>query len=702
MATNVNGNIPIPGNTQVYTGNEQETTVPGGSTTIQMGDASHVVAPDTQTPQPLGQGGQPFPNTVDPNVTANATTQLGVPNTPAQPQPIENRTVADANQTGATNQTTAAGQAKAPPKSYKFTFKQLNDICNGEYNVGEVALDKNGKLTKINNHVNMGFLNKTVTSPADNARLRQQVYDCIVDRFDANLAQDVKDALTNNLKDILFGEGRSTQSLSRDELGYLLRAGIEHEFLLSNPDALKAKMSEIRNFKLGRWEESATWQSSKDELFLERNSDPSNDRIRSRYLLHMRRMIKGLDTVNGQEVRGPGDGMIASAISKKVNFDNVCAVSVNAKRDVVRNVLRPFADELKGQFADSPYGLKDVVSLRHHLRVRLVALDGMSLEAVEPTLNASRNFEFGKYGNASIYKDDFAALMSAAVEQVDAQDVSDADKLKKAFCNKLMELTENFCKSRLDRLNGPNTNPAKALQANANPKSKTKTYLRQCFYSFDHQGKKNTRGTNFCFMNSVINSVLASNNKKAQEKLAGMFTENGLKLYDNNGELQEHKYDNPALSKDGNVSFYEQSLNNHFKLLNGQQYDYSAGNSFDAAKALGMREVEQEHKFAFAIPMDDNGMITDPHVLKERQKAYVDELNGHIRSGKFAVQADGNHFVAVKGVELLKNGLVKVSIVDDRADFSGKFEYDRMYTFAQFQAFSAQIDVLSWPDTEGN
>ena len=329
MASTVNNNILISGNPQVYGGNEQTTPVPNEGVPVQMGDTARVVKPDTQTTPSVGQGGQPFPNAVDPNVTANATAQLGVPNASEQPQPIESRTVV------------AANQARAQPKSYKFTYKQLLDICYGDYNVGEIALDKNGKLKKINNHVTMGFLNKTVTSPADNARLRQQVYDCIVDRFGANLDQDAKD----KLKDILFGEGRSAQSLSRDELKCLLVCGLRDGLLHDDLNALKYGMAEIRNFKLGRWEESATWQSSRDELIGDGLANPPNDQIRSQYLMHMQSVIKGLDTMKVQNVRGPGDGMIASASSKKVNLDNVCAVSVNAKRDVVRNVLRPLADE---------------------------------------------------------------------------------------------------------------------------------------------------------------------------------------------------------------------------------------------------------------------------------------------------------------------------------------------------------------------
>lgn len=682
MSTNVNNSVLISSNLRVYGGNEQTTPVPNEGTTVQMGETSRIVRPDAQTAQTLGPGEQPFPNAINPNTTTDVTARLGVPNASEQPQPIESRTVV------------AANQARAQPKSFKFTFKQLLVICDGDYNVGEIALDKNGKLTKINNHVTMGFLNKTVTSPADNARLRQQVYDCIVDRFGDDLDQDAKD----KLKDILFGEGRSAQSLSRDELKCLLVGGLRNGLLRDDLNALKDGMAEIRNFKLGRWEESATWQSSRDELIGKGWADPSNDQIRSRYLLHMKNVIKGLDTVSGQEVRGPGDGMIASAISKKVNLDSVCAVSVNAKRDVVRNVLRPLADELKGQFADTPYGQKSIVDLRNRIRsVRLECEKFVDREgALKPVLDNERQM----FKNMCIYKDDFAALVTAAGEQTDAQDVSDADKLKADFCDKLLKLTGDFCNSRFDRMDGPHTNPATALEANGNPKAKT--YLRQSFYSFDFQGKKNTRGTNFCFMNSVINSVLASNNAKAKGKLAEMFTPDGFKLYDGNGELREHTYFNPALSKDGNISFYEQSLNNHFKLLKGQQYNYSAGESQDAAKALGMREVDQEHKFSFVVPTDEEGKeITDPQVLKERQKAYVDELNGHLRSGRFAVLNEGSHFVAITGVELLKNGLVKMSIVDDRADVFGKFEYDRMYTFDQFKNYSAQIDVLSWPDTEG-
>lgn len=668
------------------TENEQPTGVQGTGVPAQIGETSHTVAtnPQTQTSQSVGQGGQPFPSSVDTNVTTNVTTQLGVQNTPVQPQPIENRTVA------AAGQTTAADQANAPrPKAYKFTFAQLEAICDGEYNVGEVALDKNGKLTKINNHVTMSFLNKTVMSPADNARLRQQIYDCIVDQFDADqldgdLAQDVKDALTNNLKDILFGEGRDSQSLSRDELGYLLRIGIKSDFLLNNPDVLKDKMAEIRNFKQGRWEESATWQSSKEALILERNSNPSNDRIRSRYLQTMQSMIKGLDTVDRQQVRDPGEGMIVSAALKQGNLSNVCAVSVNAKRDVVRNALRPFADELKRQlFADAPNGLKSVVGLRRHVHVNELTFGGVPEDILNNAVNRDLRLDSETFGGVCIYKDDFAALVTAAVEQVNVQDVSNEDRLKSNFCEKLMELLKNFAKSRLDRLNGPHTNPAKALQA--------KTYLRQSFYSYDKGGKKTTVGTNFCFMNSVINSVLASNNAKAKAKLAEIFTENGFKLYNNNGRRQMHTIDNGLLSKDGNISFYEQSLNQHFKQVKGKQYDYSAGDNADAEKVLGMRKVN--------LPEQEGVAYGDPSKYKANFTTFLNTLNGHLRSGRFVTYCDGSHFVAVKGIELLKNGAVKMSIVDDRANEKGKYEYDRTFMPSEFYNMCANLsfDVLEWP-----
>lgn len=171
------------------------------------------------------------------------------------------------------------------------------------------------------------------------------------------------------------------------------------------------------------------------------------------------------------------------------------------------------------------------------------------------------------YGNICIYKDDFAALATVAGKLVAAQDVSDVDELKRKFCGTLADRMAFFAKSRLGRIDGPHTNPAKALEENKKPEARTKTYLRQCFYSCDTDKGKFTGGTTFCFMNSVVNSVLASNNENAKKKLAGMFTESGFKLYDNNGTLQEHTYANPGLSKDGNISLYEQSLNNHFKLL---------------------------------------------------------------------------------------------------------------------------------------
>ena len=657
----------------------QQPSVSETGNQVQLGETTHTVATNPQATQNIAPGGQPFPSSVDTNVTTNVTTQLGVQNTPVQPQPIENRTVA------AAGQTTAAGQANAPrPKAYKFTFAQLKAICNGDYNVGEVALDKNGKLTKVNNHVTMSFLNKTVMSPAANARLRQQICDCIVDQFFANLAQDVKDALTNNLKDILLGEGRDSQSLSRDELKYLLHSGLEGGLLHENLGALKSGLAEIRNFKQGHWEGSATWQSSKDELIGEGNADPSNDRIRSRYLLHMRSMIKGLDTVEGQQVRDPGEGMIVSAALKQGNLSNVCAVSVNAKRDVVRNALRPFAEELKRQlFADAPNGQKSVVGLRRHVHVNELTFGGVPEDILNNAVNRDLRLDSETFGGVCIYKDDFAALVTAAVEQVNVQDVSNEDRLKSNFCEKLMELLKNFAKSRLDRLNGPHTNPAKALRA--------KTYLRQSFYSYDKGGKKTTVGTNFCFMNSVINSVLASNNAKAKAKLAEIFTENGFKLYNNNGRRQMHTIDNGLLSKDGNISFYEQSLNQHFKLVKGQNYDYSAGDNADAEKVLGMRKVN--------LPEQEGVAYGDPSKYKANLTTFLNTLNGHLRSGRFVTYCDGSHFVAVKGIELLKNGAVKMSIVDDRANEKGKYEYDRTFMPSEFYNMCANLsfDVLEWP-----
>ena len=616
------GNIASIQNTQ--TPNIENTQPSSASRTvapIQLGNDSHVVTPGAQETQPAGQGGQAFPTTLDPNATANASAQLNVSTGATQTQPIQNRTVAP------------AGQKKAPPpKSYNFTFKQLDDISKGKYNVGEIALDKKGKLTKINNHVHYTDKNNVVTTPQDNTRLRRQVYDCIMDKY------KFKGEAKSALEKLLFAEGRASLSLGRDELRLILK-GAEDGRLASDYDGLIADLSDIRAFKTG-------------------DMDDPNDASK----MNERGLIKGL----------------------KTDFENnvVRQVSKNAKFDIAYSLVD---NEQTGfNFTD---GMGSATGLLNAVYQKTT--DGLGkLYTLAPNRIDVDN-------RLQVYRKDVLNLASREMARLVMENCP-TESLRTALADRLMPQIVNYCKERLDRRNPVHANPGAILKHNSeNPEAKM--YIRQTFNNCDRGGKPERLGSQFCFFNSVFNAVIASNNKNAHDKLAGMFDEGGFTLSDNDRKSHTYSYDDPNLPGTGSYSLYEEAMNAHFKLVKGPKYNYGGGEPRDAGRVLGMVEVDAEGVSKYAFPDGADGQNE-----AELQRNCVNELNEHIQNGKFVIYGTGDHFVAIKGLELLENGSVKMSVVDDTANANYMFEYDKILAKDQFKRVCENLSftVLEFPPAE--
>ena len=608
------------------------------SAKVRLGSNEHTVAPGKGTSQPVTQAAA-FPQKADAGTIANAKAKLGVKSPPK------------------------------PKKSYAFTYKQLEEISSGDYNVGEIALNWKGKLKKINNQTGFfAYKNTTVSSSADNARLRNQIYSCIVDH-QQETGHPLSDKAKAALADILFGEGRNIQSLSRDELGCLL-AGVEAGKLddKSRQGMLKTRLEDIRMFKTGDWEKSPTWRNAKAAL--PQDSANDNEAIKASYLSRMKDLIKGLKT-------DPGNAIVSQ-------------VSANAKQDAMRNSLR---DSFRG------IGLADEKGHSSFNQDGLANVAGLLAKLKKTAGDLIKDSGFKPDGKICIHRDDFEAIVNAAV--VNAKNPGQA-------YGQVAWGLENFVAGRVRRRDSAQTNPALALEANSVPNAK-KTYIRQSDYKKDINGVSKAHGSNFCFFNSVINAVLANGKPEAQDKLKGLFNKQGFTLHDKKGEKSSYKYGGGDMSHDGSLSYYEQALNMHFKKFNGANYNYSAGHPEDAAKALGMKVVipSTTDRFLFGVQeTHDREPGKDPKTIftsKDVEPAYVGELKENIKAGNFVTMfvsdfPNDSHFVAVKGIELLKNGSVKVSVVDDRPH-GGSYEYDRTLTFNEFHSCvgSSGITVLEWP-----
>ena len=132
-----------------------------------------------------------------------------------------------------------------------FGYNDLKElVMDSTYNRGELRLNSKGKLETINSHVTMTWQNHEVTSREENARVRSAIYNFIVGHMaetnhsgNANAIQKFLDAV----RESLFADGVAGESLSRDEVRFLLLRATDPKKFVDIPLTSR----NIRAVKLG-------------------------------------------------------------------------------------------------------------------------------------------------------------------------------------------------------------------------------------------------------------------------------------------------------------------------------------------------------------------------------------------------------------------------------------------------------------------
>ena len=112
-----------------------------------------------------------------------------------------------------------------------FTFDDLRNKVNGDYNVGELRFE-GGKLHSINSHQFWTALNNVTTQPAENLLTRNAVMALLDSKFGGNANLTV--ALVE-VRAKLLGDGASTRPISRDEVRFMINL-LESESSQSSAD----------------------------------------------------------------------------------------------------------------------------------------------------------------------------------------------------------------------------------------------------------------------------------------------------------------------------------------------------------------------------------------------------------------------------------------------------------------------------------
>lgn len=187
------------------------------------------------------------------------------------------------------------------PASMGFDFKALKKISDGRHNVGELVINGDGSLGKINNHVGFFSYKNTVrTTPEQNLDVRRRVYYCLKMEYQGKPGSQ---ALLERACRLLLNKGDRESSLSRDEVNFLVG-------MLKNEKGLSWKYSEsnykdLHDYKMGR---------------------PVSEPLVAAF-------VKGLN---------PGHADSERAIAR--------SVSVNARQDLVKSVLSEIKDFFRGLF----------------------------------------------------------------------------------------------------------------------------------------------------------------------------------------------------------------------------------------------------------------------------------------------------------------------------------------------------------------
>ena len=561
-------------------GNERTTDVPDQGVSVQMGENTRTFAPGSQTMQPVVSE--------KPNDSASTTS-------------LEDRQISAAD--------------AAQPKPYNFTFKQLEAICNGKYNVGEVALDKDGQLTKINNHVHYSDKNTVVTTPEENAKLRQQVYQCIVDQY-----TDKPENVLATVKDILLDKSRERLSLSRDELGQLLK-GIEDGRLESEPDNLKSELKDIRAFKMGDWSNMSSGKYADANFLIGYMKDNG--------------FIKGLVTDSENKV--------------------VSQISANAKRDVARSItdgyLKEIRDGWRGTAQKFDEGLKDCwEDVRALVNETVKRLDE---EKVQPENYKKLFAERMLPQLEALFKEPLARLVLAQANPVQPQTNIAKQNAKKTYVRGCDRMGRNSKGQKIWMCFGLETfnSVINAVLAGNDPNS-----LKRLKKMFAPDGLK-LHGLNGELKEYKYDRPDPDQPKKSdfsdyEESLSVHFKNHFREISDDQGHSDYILFAKRALG------MQEVYLNELSQIESQYESGEVSGNL--VKKRLLLMECER--------------MLVN--ALKEQLKS------GKFVMFMFAGAA--SNYVAIKGIELHQDGSVTLSIVDASADTDDACEYDKTYSFEEF------------------
>lgn len=133
-----------------------------------------------------------------------------------------------------------------------FSFAKLDEITSGDFNVGELKINADGSLDKINNHVR-GFRwkNKVKLTPEQNLEVRKQTWKCLeMTCKDPDRLNEFPGRMKlETVKKLLLNERDRTVALSRDEVHFLIAM-----LKTGNPASpyTAANFKKLHEFKIGK------------------------------------------------------------------------------------------------------------------------------------------------------------------------------------------------------------------------------------------------------------------------------------------------------------------------------------------------------------------------------------------------------------------------------------------------------------------
>lgn len=148
-----------------------------------------------------------------------------------------------------------------------FTFAELESKVNGKYNRGELRLDADGKLHRLNNHVWTQLFNNKTTDYQANINVREAIYNSISARFGGS------EGVTQYLKvaqEALIGIGNIGKPISRDEVRAIIAQlkAVEGKDAQNAEKALSDANRELKSAqdRLARYEKMITEMKPDEEL----------------------------------------------------------------------------------------------------------------------------------------------------------------------------------------------------------------------------------------------------------------------------------------------------------------------------------------------------------------------------------------------------------------------------------------------------